>query len=101
MTRPAAPKRAARRTPRPTPGIPRCPEADAVWPYLDGELSAARARAVARHLRTCPGCTGRAHRLRAMLEACRAAGCEKLPAAVRARARSRVRTLLAPAGKNS
>lgn len=72
----------------------RCAEADDLWPYLDAELPAARARAVARHIRSCAACAARARRLRAMLEACRAAGCQRLPADVRARARSRVRALL-------
>jgi len=73
----------------------RCTQADDLWPYLDGELPAARARSVAAHVRVCPACGGRAQRLRAMLESCRAAGCRKLPPDVRARARARVRALLA------
>jgi hypothetical protein len=47
----------------------------------------------------CATCAARARRLRAMLETCRAAGCRKLPADVRARARTRVAALLASAGK--
>lgn len=73
----------------------RCAQADDLWPYLDGELPAARARAVAGHVRVCPACGARALRLRAMLETCRTAGCQKLPPDVRARARARVKALLA------
>jgi len=101
MTRSIALKRPSRRTKRRSPVGPTCAQAAALWPYLDRELPAARARAVARHLRVCADCTALAERLRAMLEACRAAGCQKLPADVRARARTRVRTLLAAAGRNS
>ena len=79
----------------------RCAQADELWPYLDGELPAARARAVASHVRVCAACGARSRRLRAMLEACRTAGCQKLPPDVRARARARVRTLLATARTKS
>jgi anti-sigma factor RsiW len=79
----------------------RCTQADDLWPYLDGELPAARARAVAGHVRVCPACGDRARRLRAVLETCRTAGCRKLPADVRARARARVKALLATARTKS
>ncbi len=98
-----APRRRAS-GPRPAsrqPGGPPkpCAQADQLWAYLDGELPAARARAVVRHMTACATCAARARRLRAMLETCRAAGCRKLPADVRARARTRVAALLAGAAK--
>lgn len=71
-----------------------CRSRDDLWAYLDGELAADRRRAVARHVRLCQPCTAQARRLRAMLEACRSAGCQALPADVRARARARVRQLV-------
>jgi hypothetical protein len=107
MTRPAAPRKtavvpasrpvgSAATSRRVTAALTlvRCPPADDLWPYLAGELPAARARAVARHVRTCAACAGRARRLRAMLEECRAAGCQQLPRDVRARARARARALV-------
>lgn len=93
-----------------TPGTPafqvpgrqaRCVNGERIWAYLDGELPAAGARAVARHVSTCAICGPRARRLRAMLASCRTAGCRKLPADVRARARARVRTLLAGSQQKS
>lgn len=89
---PRPPRRRAVASPAPA-----CAQADHLWAYLDGELPPARARAVARHLAACADCGARARRLRSMLESCRAAGCRKLPADVRARARERVRALLATA----
>ena len=71
-----------------------CRQRDDLWAYLAGELPADRRRAVARHMHTCPACLARARRLRAMLEACRSAGCQALPADVRARARARVRQVV-------
>ncbi len=65
-----------------------------LWAYLDGELTAARARAVAGHVVRCAVCASQARRLRAMLEACRSAGCQQLPRDVRQRARARVRALV-------
>ncbi len=88
MTRPA--KTA---TTRPSP-MATCAQGAAVWAYLDGELSAVQARAMARHVHTCAACAARARRLRAMLDACRSAGCKKLPADVRSRARARARELM-------
>lgn len=99
MTAPRARRTAPRAARRPSaaPSPAACAQADQLWSYLDGELPGARARAIARHLETCEGCEARARRLRTMLETCRAAGCRKLPADVRARARARVRALLAAA----
>ena len=79
-------------TRRPTAAT--CARGIDLWAYLDGELTAARARATARHVATCQACTLQATRLRAMLEACRSAGCQQLPRDVRARARARVRALV-------
>jgi len=93
--RPAASPPARRPSGRPL--APACGQADQLWAFLDGELPPARARAIARHLAACEGCGARARRLRTMLETCRAAGCRKLPADVRARARERVRALLVSA----
>ena len=103
MTPPRRLPAGARPPRRPPVGRPRpaCAQADQLWAYLDGELSPARARAVARHLAACERCAASARRLRAMLETCRAAGCRKLPADVRARARDRVRALLASARKKA
>lgn len=84
---------------RPAPGparrgeVARCLRATDVWPYLDGELSPARARAMATHIAGCDTCGPVAHRLCAMLEECRSAGCRALPPDVRARARARAREL--------
>jgi anti-sigma factor RsiW len=76
-----------------------CVAGDRIWAYLDGELPAAGARTVARHVGSCAVCGLRARRLRAMLESCRSAGCRKLPPEVRDRARMRVRALLGAAQK--
>ena len=89
-TRKTAKTRKTRKTANTAP----CRSRDDLWAYLDGELAADRRRAVARHVRLCRPCTTRARRLRAMLEACRSAGCQALPADVRARARARVRQLV-------
>ncbi len=92
-TRPAPATTTSRTGATPT-ALPRCTQGDDLWRYLDGELPAARARAVARHVPTCPDCTVRARRLRAMLEECRSAGGQQLPGDVRARARARMRALV-------
>jgi anti-sigma factor RsiW len=91
MTRPARPARAAQ---RPATAPKAAVHVDDLWGYLAGDLPAARARAAARHVLTCPACQTRARRLRAMLDACRTAGCQQLPADVRARAKARVKALL-------
>ena len=66
-----------------------------LFAYLDSELSARRCRAIERHLAACTCCDALASRLRHAIAICRAAGGERLPADVRARARRRVRQLLA------
>ena len=103
MSAPRARRTAPRASRRPsaTPPPAACAHADQLWAYLDGELPPARARAVARHLAACARCGAQARRLRTMLETCRAAGCRKLPADVRARARERVKALLAAARKKA
>lgn len=72
----------------------RCARADDIWPYLDGELTPARARAMAAHIGDCGHCAAVAERLCGLLEECRSAGCRALPPAVRARARARARALV-------
>lgn len=62
--------------------------------YLEGELTPARACALARHLDGCPCCGAIADRLKRTITACRAAGHTRLPADVRSRARARIRHLL-------
>ena len=80
---------------RATPAAARtCRRGIDLWAYLDGELSPARARAVASHVTACQVCARQARRLRAMLEECRSAGCQRLPREVRLRARARVRALM-------
>ncbi|WP_291982134.1 anti-sigma factor, partial [Luteitalea sp.] len=98
--RPASHPAARRRSAVTPASAPPCAQADQLWAYLDGELPAARARAIARHLASCERCAAQARRLRAMLETCRAAGCRALPADVRARARERVKALMAAARKD-
>ncbi|MFN7977304.1 MAG: zf-HC2 domain-containing protein [Vicinamibacterales bacterium] len=94
MTRRAAAPASRRPASRRLASAPRCARADDIWPYLDGELAPARARAVAAHIAGCASCGSVARRLSAMLEECRSAGCRALPADVRARARQRVKALL-------
>lgn len=91
----------ARATPRPPrsrggrpAGAARCRQAADLWAYLDGELPSRRARTVAAHVSTCAACLAVASRLHTMLAACRTAGCQALPADVRARARERARALV-------
>lgn len=62
--------------------------------HLEGELTPARARAVAKHLDGCECCGTMAERLKRTIAACRAAGQPRLPADVRARARARIRHLM-------
>jgi anti-sigma factor RsiW len=62
--------------------------------YLDGDLSAARRRAIERHMASCVCCGTMAARLRHTIAACRAAGRAAVPRAVKQRAAKRIRTLL-------
>ena len=63
--------------------------------YLDGELTPARRRTVARHIKTCECCGTMSGRLRATIAACRAEGGTQPPRSVRARAAARIKALLA------
>lgn len=97
-----APRRASARPARPSPAsraaaaaaAARCVRADDIWPYLDGELTTARAKTMAAHIGTCETCGKVARRLCALLEECRSEGCRSLPLDVRARAQARVKALL-------
>jgi anti-sigma factor RsiW len=63
---------------------------------LDGELGASGCAAIERHLTSCASCARAAVALRSTIAACHSTGrLQTLPAAVRARARSRIKTLLA------
>jgi anti-sigma factor RsiW len=62
--------------------------------HLDGELTAARRRAIERHLAQCDCCGTLASRLRRTIDACRASGRARLPADVRVRARARITRLM-------
>ncbi|MGE0360859.1 MAG: anti-sigma factor [Vicinamibacterales bacterium] len=66
-----------------------------LWAYLAGDLPAAPARAVARHLASCADCRRLADRIAALRDACRRAGCEPMPADVTDRARRRAREVMA------
>ena len=62
--------------------------------YLDGDLNPAACTRIQRHGRTCPRCASLILDLQETTGLCRDAGRQPLPAAVRARARARVRALL-------
>jgi len=64
--------------------------------YLDGDLTAARRRTIARHVNGCGCCATMAQRLRVTVAACRAEGERRPPREVRLRAAQRVRALIAP-----
>lgn len=80
---------------RPAAGASRGGCAVDLWAYLAGDVPAATARRIATHLETCDECTRTTKSLAAVLAACRDAGGQELPRDVRARARRRVRALLA------
>jgi len=63
--------------------------------YLDGDLTPARRRAVARHMSACTCCATMAACLRMTMAACRAEGSRQPPRAVMSRAAKRVRVLMA------
>ncbi|MEW6321993.1 MAG: zf-HC2 domain-containing protein [Acidobacteriota bacterium] len=65
-----------------------------LFDYLDGELDPRDCAALERHLASCECCGDLAASLRRTIDACRAAGHPRLPSAVQARARARVRALL-------
>ena len=62
--------------------------------YLDGDLSAARRRAIERHIKTCECCDLMAANLRRTVAACRTVGARPMPRDVRARAAARIRALV-------
>lgn len=84
--------------PRPSRHVPasRC-EAELVTlsQYLEGDLTPRKARALEQHLDTCVCCASMADSLRAAIARCQSAEVRRIPADVRARARARVRALLA------
>ena len=63
--------------------------------YLDGDLSAAACARIRRHAKRCPRCTALIHDLQKTTGLCHRAGQAPLPPAVRARARARIRALMA------
>ena len=65
-----------------------------LFAYIDGELSAARARTLERHLAACECCAELQRDLRQVVLASRAAGATRLPQQVRRRARARIDSLL-------
>ena len=63
---------------------------------LDGELGVTRCRAIERHLIGCASCARAAVALRSTISACRSTSRPSaLPPEIRARARRRIKTLLA------
>ena len=62
--------------------------------FIDDDLTAADRRAVLAHLRRCPCCDDFVDSLRRTVRLCQDSRRTRLPAAVRARARARVRELL-------
>lgn len=65
--------------------------------YVDAELTDADCRRLEQHLRGCAACTNALKGLRRTLQSCRRARQTPLPAAVRRRARARIRALLGDA----
>lgn len=79
-----------------TPHPPACQQTlHDVSAYLDGELDAAACDAIEQHGRACPGCRAALDGLRQAVGLCRQAAGAPMPEAVRERARSAVRQLLA------
>jgi anti-sigma factor RsiW len=64
--------------------------------HIDGDLTAARRRALVLHLEGCPCCESFADSLRRTVVICRKGGKARLPPALRARARARIRALVEP-----
>jgi anti-sigma factor RsiW len=61
---------------------------------LEGELSAAERRALAKHLAGCERCGAFSENLRQTIALCRAAGAPAMSARARSKARANVRALL-------
>jgi anti-sigma factor RsiW len=68
--------------------------------YLDGDLTAARRRTLARHVKACGCCGTMSERLRVTVAACRAEGERRPPREVRLRAAQRIRALIAPTARH-
>ena len=62
--------------------------------FIDGDLTPGQRRTVLAHLRRCPCCDDFVGSLRRTVRLCHEAGGVRPPAAVRARARARIRRLL-------
>ena len=62
--------------------------------YLDGDVTPAKRRAIARHLKACDCCGTMEACLRKTIAACRAEGKARVPREVRSRAAARIRALL-------
>ncbi len=62
--------------------------------YVDNDLGPQERRSLVAHLRRCPCCEEFADSLRRTVTLCQEAGRRRLPADVRARARSRIAELL-------
>lgn len=63
--------------------------------YLDGDLPANECDAIARHAKTCRSCAAMLSDLKRTTGLCRHAASQPLPAAVRRRARLKIRELIA------
>lgn len=63
--------------------------------YLDGDLTPAQRRTIARHVNACGCCATMAQRLRVTVAACHAEGERRPPREVRLRAAQRIRALIA------
>lgn len=62
--------------------------------YLDGDLGPSACARIQQHASACPRCAALIEDLQETTGACRRAGRQPLPAAVRVRARARMRELL-------
>jgi len=62
--------------------------------YLDGDLEPSLCAKIEKHAEDCPRCAALIKDLQETAGVCRRAGRQPLPAAVRARARARMRELL-------
>lgn len=72
---------------------------DAVFNWIDGDTTTARARAITRHVAGCVRCRTFADDLRQAIALCRAAGDCRVPATIHRRAKARARAMLKAAGE--